>query len=129
MAGSDELKMSTIYERVYSIVRQIPEGRVATYGQIARLLGTPHWARQVGYALAALRDDQIPWHRVVNAKGGISPRGKSGYEELQRVMLENEGIVFDEKGFIPLKQFQWSYNEASLTSDDLSSSSTFTNNE
>jgi methylated-DNA-protein-cysteine methyltransferase-like protein len=117
IASSNELKMSTFYERTYSMVRLIPEGQVATYGQIACLLGAPHWARQVGYALAALRDAQVPWHRVVNAKGGISPRAEPGYEELQRVMLESEGIVFDEKGFIPLEQFQWNYDEASLTSD------------
>jgi methylated-DNA-protein-cysteine methyltransferase related protein len=102
------LKMSTTYERIYSIVSRIPEGQVATYGQIARMTGSPHWARQVGYALAALRDGgQVPWHRVVNAKGGISPRVEPGYEQLQRIMLEDEGIVFDDKGFIPLAQFQW----------------------
>jgi len=99
--------MSTTYERIYSIVRLIPEGRVATYGQIARLLGSPHWARQVGYALAALRGDEVPWHRVVNAKGVISPRVEPGYEELQRIMLEGGGIVFDEKGCISLPRFQW----------------------
>lgn len=103
--------MPTTYERIYSIVRLIPEGRVATYGQIARLLGAPHWARQVGYALAALRDDQVPWHRVVNAKGGISPRSEPGYEQLQRSMLEAEGILFDTRGFIPLTRFQWQQEE------------------
>ncbi len=102
------LKMSTTYERIYSIVRRIPEGQVATYGQIARLIGSPRWARQVGYALAALRDNNpIPWHRVVNAKGGISPRAEPGYEQLQRIMLEDEGIAFDDKGCIPLARFQW----------------------
>jgi len=107
MFGSNYLKMATTYDRIYSIVRLIPRGRVATYGQIAGLLGSPHWARQVGYALAALRDNQVPWHRVVNAKGRISPRSEPGYEHIQRAMLEAEGITFDARGFIPLARFQW----------------------
>ncbi len=107
MITSNDLIMATTYERIYSIVRLIPEGRVATYGQIAHLLAMPHGARQVGYALAALRENDIPWHRVVNARGGISPRNEPGYEHIQRAMLEDEGITFDARGFIPLARFQW----------------------
>ena len=83
-------------------------GRVATYGQIARLAGIPRHARQVGYALSALSDNgPIPWHRVVNAKGMISPRSGGNHMELvQRLLLEKEGVSFDEYRRIPLTRFQ-----------------------
>jgi methylated-DNA-protein-cysteine methyltransferase related protein len=80
---------------------------VATYGQIARLAGLPGHARQVGYALAALTDESVPWHRVVNAQGEISARGESHFEIRQRRLLERERIVFDARGKIPLRRFQW----------------------
>jgi len=100
--------MTGVYEQIYAMVRRIPEGRVATYGQIARLVKRPRWARQVGYALAALPDDkQVPWHRVVNARGGVSRRSKGGYEDYQRILLESEGIVFDAGGCIDLSTYQW----------------------
>jgi methylated-DNA-protein-cysteine methyltransferase related protein len=89
------------FERIYAIVCQIPSGRVATYGQIARLAGLPGRARQVGYALAALpagRD--VPWHRVVNARGGISARADPLFEGIQRDLLEHEGVVFGVDGRI-----------------------------
>ena len=97
------------YQRIYRIVGRIPEGRVATYGQIAALAGFPRRARQVGYALHALPggdEGEVPWHRVVNAKGEISVRS-SGHEELQRVLLESEGVVFDARGRIDLRTFLW----------------------
>jgi methylated-DNA-protein-cysteine methyltransferase-like protein len=98
----------TTYERIYSTVRRIPEGRVATYGQIAALAGIPRHARQVGYALAALKaEDDVPWHRVVNAKGEISLRSEPGYDHLQRVLLQDEGVVFDAHGRIALRSYQW----------------------
>ena len=100
--------MTGTYEQIYTVVRRIPEGRVATYDQIARLVNRPRWARQVGYALAALTDDgQVPWHRVVNAQGGVSRRAESGCEEYQRILLESEGVVFDSNGFIDLSSYQW----------------------
>lgn len=93
---------------VYSIVSRIPEGRIATYGQVATLIGFPKHARQVGYALAALENNSsIPWHRVINAKGEISPRGLDGCDDYQRLLLEEEGIDFNDKNCISLKQFQW----------------------
>ena len=96
------------YQRVYAQVKKIPRGRVATYGQIARLAGLPGQARQVGYALAATPEDVlVPWHRVVNAKGEISARGESHYEMRQRQLLERERVVFDSKGRISLSRFQW----------------------
>lgn len=99
--------MTTTHEQIYSQVRRIPAGRVATYGQIARLAGLPHGARQVGYALAALRDPGVPWHRVVNARGGVSPRAEPGYEQVQRGLLEAEGVTFDARDLVPLARFQW----------------------
>jgi len=97
---------SPLYERIYEITRRIPEGRVATYGQIARLAGVPKGARQVGYAMAALGRGrprpEIPWHRVVNAKGESSIGGD------QITRLEAEGVVFNEQGRIDLKRFGWS---------------------
>ncbi len=96
------------YDRIYGMVRRIPKGRVATYGQIACLVGIPRQPRQVGYALAALHDHHaVPWHRVVNAKGEISQRSESGFEELQRILLEMEGVELDVKGRISLSRFRW----------------------
>lgn len=90
------------------MVRRIPKGRVATYGQIARLAGLPRQPRQIGYALAALREHHaVPWHRVVNARGEISQRSASGFAERQRILLEREGVVFDVKGRISLSRFRW----------------------
>lgn len=88
---------------------RIPRGRVATYGQIARVAGMPRHHRQVGRALRGLIDDGlVPWHRVVAADGRISVRSVHGEtERLQRELLEREGIVFDEQGRIPLARFQW----------------------
>lgn len=100
--------MTVSFDEIYRQVCRIPEGRVATYGQIARLTGSSRRARQVGYALAALPDQStVPWHRVVNAKGRISPRSRPGDEEFQRILLENEGILFDEEGNISLARYQW----------------------
>ena len=99
--------MALGYQEIYDMVKRIPKGRVATYGQIAELVGYPRHARQIGYALAALdTDNDIPWYRVVNAKGELSHRG-SGSEDFQRIFLEEEGILFDLKGRISLKDFQW----------------------
>jgi methylated-DNA-protein-cysteine methyltransferase-like protein len=96
------------YQHFYEIIRQIPPGKVATYGQIATLAGFHGQARQVGYALNAAPDEvKIPWQRVINAKGEISPRANPIYEEIQRQMLIAEGIGFDAQGRIPLKQYQW----------------------
>jgi methylated-DNA-protein-cysteine methyltransferase-like protein len=95
------------YERIYAVVRRIPRGRVATYGQIAGLAGLPRQARLVGYALAALPDDvAVPWHRVVNALGAVSPRRRPGYGLAQRALLEAEGIVF-EGGRLSLARYRW----------------------
>jgi methylated-DNA-protein-cysteine methyltransferase-like protein len=91
------------------VVRRIPKGRVATYGQVASLAGLAGHARQVGYALHALPDGTtVPWHRVVNAAGGISTRATPGGELVQRLLLEKEGIRLDGRGRVPLDQLRWS---------------------
>ena len=99
---------SDTYRRLYAVVRRIPRGRVATYGQIAALAGLPRHARLVGYALNVLpADSGLPWHRVVNAKGQVSPRANAlGHEELQAALLRREGVRLVE-GAIPLARFQW----------------------
>ena len=102
------MNRSEKYQRFYATVQRIPSGKVATYGQIATLAGFPGQARQVGYALHATPDDiEIPWQRVINAKGEISPRGNPIGEEVQRQMLAAEGIQFTESGRISLKKYQW----------------------
>ncbi len=97
------------YQAIYAVVRRIPSGRVATYGQVARLAGYPGCARQVGYALSALENGSpVPWHRVVNARGCISLRsGGSPWGMVQRLRLEAEGVRFDGQGRINLERFQW----------------------
>lgn len=95
-------------KRFYDVVRRIPRGRVATYGQVAALAGLPHHARQVGYALQALPDvSAVPWQRVVNAQGVISPRCHPYAVVQQRELLEGEGVAFDARGRIPLKRYLW----------------------
>ena len=96
---------------IYKIVKKIPRGRVATYGQIAALAGMPRAARQVGYALRAMPDNvKMPWHRVVKADGRVSMRLKdwqSGGDDLQKILLEAEGVAFDDTGKIDLKRYRW----------------------
>lgn len=96
-----------LYERIYAAVRQIPVGRVATYGQIARLVGGCS-AQMVGFALAALPNgSDVPWQRVINAKGKISPRGIGFGSLIQRTLLEEEGIVFMRDEIIDLNTYGW----------------------
>ena len=101
----------TTYATIYDVVKRIPKGKVATYGQIAALARLPGRARQVGYALHSLRGPSgVPWHRVVNAKGEISRRSVFGSEIRQQQILESEGIVFDSRGRIALARFAWKRN-------------------
>jgi len=99
--------MTDAYARIYAVVRKIPRGRVATYGQIAALAGLKGHARQVGYALHALKPfTGVPWQRVINAQGRISLRLTTGGLS-QRMLLENEGVVFDAGGRVSLRKFGW----------------------
>jgi len=100
--------MHNNYLRIYEVVRQIPRGRVATYGQIADLAGLEGHARQVGYALHALPPGmKLPWHRVVNARGEVSRRSGGDSHELQRELLIAEGVKFDRRGRIDLVRYRW----------------------
>jgi methylated-DNA-protein-cysteine methyltransferase-like protein len=96
-----------VHESIRGIVRLIPSGRVATYGQIAAIEGrcTP---RMVGYAMSSIPEgSDVPWHRVINSRGKISlPAGSDGHA-LQRAMLESEGVAFDEAGRVDLGRFGW----------------------
>jgi len=100
--------LSPSYRRIYAVVRRIPRGRVATYGQVAVLAGLGGHARQVGYAMHALpKGSSVPWHRVINARGEISRRRRPGEELSQRMLLEREGVRFDARGRVALALFQW----------------------
>jgi methylated-DNA-protein-cysteine methyltransferase related protein len=94
-----------LQERIYLVVRQIPAGKVSTYGDIAAIVGDCT-ARMVGYAMASATGD-LPWHRVINAQGKISPRGDGGGEQLQRARLEEEGITFSSEGKVNLRLVRW----------------------
>ena len=97
------------YELIYAVVRRIPRGKVATYGQVAELAGLERHARMAGYALHALPDHTtVPWHRVINAQGRLSLRADGEGSVLrQRFLLEEEGVVFDLGGRVSLKRFGW----------------------
>lgn len=97
------------YDVIYQVVRQIPQGTVATYGQVADLAGLYGKARLVGYALYRIvADSDIPWHRVINAQGRVSESPlRNGSDALQRVLLEAEGIQFRPDGTIDLRDYLW----------------------
>lgn len=89
-------------------MERIPPGKVATYGQVAALAGLAGHARQTGYALHALPEgSDVPWHRVINARGEVSPRAEPGRDGYQRHLLEEEGVAFNERGRVDLARFQW----------------------
>lgn len=95
-------------ERIYAVVAGIPPGRVATYGQVAVLAGVRGHARQIGYALHALpAGSDLPWHRVINARGEISVRSEAGAGFEQRSRLEAEGVTFDARGRVDLARYRW----------------------
>lgn len=98
----------TVFERIYDVVRKIPYGKVATYGQVAMIAGNPRWARTVGYALHANPDPEgIPCYRVVNRFGRTAPAFAFGGEERQAELLRAEGIEVSEDGTVDLEKFLW----------------------
>lgn len=102
------LPFEDLYMRVYEVVAEIPAGKVATYGQIAQILGPPCTARMVGWALRALpRGLQVPWQRVINARGMISEKYREEGALLQRRLLEEEGVEFDAADRTDLRRFRW----------------------
>ena len=97
----------SVYEQIYEVVRRIPPGKVATYGQIAKIVGRCT-ARMVGYAMAALpHGKEVPWQRVINYKGEISSRSRGDGALRQRRLLRTEGIRFDQKGKVNFKKVRW----------------------
>ena len=98
--------METCFDQIYAIVRRIPSGRVASYGQIARMLGNPRLSRIVGCALNTAPED-LPCHRVVNRFGGLSEAFSPDGRESQRLLLEMEGVAFDAEGRVDMARFQW----------------------
>ena len=107
-------RFDRVFEKIYRLVLRIPRGRVMTYGQIAMLLEERYSPRLVGWAMHATPHDErnIPWHRVINSRGGISTGRVIPQEpELQRLLLEAEGVKFDPRGHCDLHLYQWSPGE------------------
>jgi methylated-DNA-protein-cysteine methyltransferase-like protein len=101
--------MEPLYERIYAMVRRIPPGKVTTYGRVAELVGGCT-ARMVGYAMAALKRGtapDVPWQRVINAQGRISIHGDGMGNAMQRILLEEEGVLFDENGRLDFAIYGW----------------------
>ena len=108
--------MMSFFQAVYAAVRRIPPGKVATYGQIARLCGNPRMARQVGWALHCNPEpggeNAIPCHRVLNRFGGCCEGFAFGGIDAQRMLLEGEGVGFLADGTVDLRKYQWETREA-----------------
>jgi len=104
------LEEPRLYDSIYSVVRRVPAGKVATYGQISRIVGRCS-AQMVGFALAALANQHddlgVPWQRVINAKGKVSPHGFGMGTAIQRTLLEEEGVVFDLEGVVDFEKYGW----------------------
>lgn len=100
--------MGSFSESVYTTVRRIPHGRVVSYGDVAAMLGKPRAARGVGWALNTLDDESdVPWWRVINRRGEISIRHPDFSVRVQRALLEDEGVLFDDAGRVDLARFGW----------------------
>jgi methylated-DNA-protein-cysteine methyltransferase-like protein len=105
--GASRRSREGLYDQIYDAARRIPKGKVATYGQIAAIVGrcTP---RQVGYAMAAVPyGSGVPWQRVINARGEVSERAAGDGSAVQRALLEAEGVRFDDRGRVDLSVFGW----------------------
>jgi methylated-DNA-protein-cysteine methyltransferase-like protein len=111
--------MDERHARILTAVRRIPRGKVATYGQVARLAGLPRRARLVGAVLRELPEGTgVPWQRVVNAQGRVSPRGAPGAVDDQRSRLEREGVAFLRGGRIAMREHQWGRAEPAPAPED-----------
>ncbi|MBQ6718531.1 MAG: MGMT family protein [Clostridia bacterium] len=98
----------SVFNQIYNVVQKIPKGKVATYGTVARMAGNPRWSRVVGYALHVNpAPGIIPCHRVVNREGKTAATFAFGGGDIQRQMLEQEGIVFESDGHIDLRKYGW----------------------
>jgi methylated-DNA-protein-cysteine methyltransferase-like protein len=97
-----------LYSRIYALVRQVPQGHVTTYGEVSRKIGCT--ARTVGFAMAALpAGHDVPWQRVINSQGRVSPRADGDGSLVQRLLLEAEGIRFDDQQRVDLERFGWQF--------------------
>ena len=105
---TDAPAVPPVYDRIIAVVRQIPYGRVATYGQIALIVGSGCTPRMVGYCMASLDPgSNVPWQRVINRQGKISPRGAGMGAQLQRELLLQEGVEFSDTDRISFRRFGW----------------------
>ena len=109
----------SVYDRILDVVRRIPRGKVATYGQIALIAGDCT-ARMVGYCLASRSydPDDVPWQRVINHKGMVSPRSSGSGSQLQRELLVAEGVAFDAKGRVNFRRYGWMEDDELDDPDD-----------
>ncbi|MGW8312262.1 MAG: MGMT family protein [Desulfuromonadales bacterium] len=99
-----------LYNRIYTLIRQVPRGHVTTYGEISRLAGCT--ARTVGFALAALPDNHdVPWQRVINSQGRVSARAGGDGSLVQRLLLEKEGVRFDDRQQVDLQRYGWRFQD------------------
>lgn len=106
--AGDSASSSDAVGRIWAVVRRIPRGRVATYGQVAFLAGLGRRARLAGHAMKVLPEGSaVPWQRVLNASGKISVHPDPLFEGLQRSLLESEGVVFDGGGKVDLEKYRW----------------------
>ena len=105
-------------QRVYEIVREIPVGRVMTYGQIAAILGEGYTPRTVGYVMHAADTENVPWQRVINSQGACSTGRMTVPVNLQQQILEDEGVKFNEKGRCDLNTYRWSPDGSEADKDD-----------
>lgn len=112
--------MEGFFDKVYSLVKEIPKGKVATYGQIAKMLNAPRFSQIVGFALHSNPDQKtIPCHRVVNREGRICSGFAFGGDEAQRKLLESEGVRVDKDGVVDLKKYLWNPETENNPMNDL----------
>ena len=103
---SQKSSQNSVFERIYNVVKRIPQGKVATYGQVAMVAGNPRWARVVGYALHNNPDpENIPCYRVVNREGRVSPAFVFGGQNVQIEMLKSDGVRFLDETHVDMKNF------------------------
>ena len=109
-----QITSSPLYQRIYALVRQIPPGYVTSYGRLGQLLGCT--ARTIGFAMAALPSgSDVPWQRVINSQGKVSPRTDGEGNILQRDLLEAEGLCFDHRQRIDFAKYGWDFPEDQAT--------------
>ena len=104
--------------KVYEIVKEIPSGKVMTYGQIAEILGEGYTPRTIGFVMHAADTENVPWQRVINSKGGCSTGKMTMPINLQQKMLEDENVVFNEKGVCDLDEYKWFPEDFEPEDDD-----------